>query len=183
MQLANLTAEYEHDLISARIDREQRTQNQLLREQQDQAYLESLKQDREKAKKKQEQEDEKKRLEQLERQREEEEKARENAILNRKSELRKLLAERVQPDVSNPLAIKLIVKLPTGNRFERVFLKSDPLSELYKFVFSNEECPLNFEIVTNFPRKVIECNEETSLSIEEFGITQSMLLFVNDLDA
>ena len=113
----------------------------------------------------------------------EQEKARENAILNRKSELRKLLAEQAQPDASNPMAIKLLVKLPTGNRYERIFLKSDPLSELYKFVFSNEECPLNFEIVTNFPRRVIECNEETSLSIQEFGITQSMLLFVNDLDA
>ena len=97
--------------------------------------------------------------------------------------MRKLLAETSQPDASNPQSIKLVVKLPTGNRFERVFLKSDPLSQLYKFVFSNEECPLNFEIVTNFPRKLIECNEDTNTSIIDFGISQSMLLFVNDLDA
>jgi FAS-associated factor 2 len=81
------------------------------------------------------------------------------------------------------LALKLIIKLPTGNRFERVFLKTDALSELYNFVFSNEECPLNFEIVTNFPRKVVECDENTSQSIQDFGISQSMILFVNDLDA
>lgn len=85
--------------------------------------------------------------------------------------------------MSSSSAIKLIIKLPTGNRFERAFLKTDPLSDLYKFVFSNEECPLNFEIVTNFPRKVIECDENTSQSIEDFGITQSMILFVNDIDA
>ena len=103
--------------------------------------------------------------------------------MERKSELRRELAERKQPEASAPDAVKLIIKLPNGNRFERVFLKSEPLAELYKFVFSNEECPLNFEIVTNFPRKVIECDEQTSQSIQEFGIAQSMLLFVNDLDA
>lgn len=183
MNLANLTAEYEQDLTSARMDREQRSQNQLLRQQQDQAYLESLKQDQEKARRKQEQEEAQRRALELERQKVEEERERENAILNRKSQLRKQLAETPQPDASNPLAIKLIIKLPTGNRFERVFLKTDPLSQLYEFVFSNEECPLNFEIVTNFPRKHIECNEDTKLSIQEFGINQSMLLFVNDLDA
>lgn len=103
--------------------------------------------------------------------------------MEKKSELRKLLSETPQPEASSPTAVKLLVKLPTGNRFERTFLKTDPLSELYKFVFSNEECPLNFEIVTNFPRKVIECDENTTQSIQDFGITQSMLLFVNDLDA
>ena len=103
--------------------------------------------------------------------------------MERKSELRQILAETAQPEANSPSAIKLIIKLPTGNRFERVFLKTDPLSDLFKFVFSNEECPLNFEIVTNFPRKVIECDETTDLSIEGFGITQSMILFVNDLDA
>lgn len=103
--------------------------------------------------------------------------------MDKKSEYRQILSETQQPDASSPSAIKLIVKLPTGNRFERVFLKTDALSELYKFVFSNEECPFNFEIVTNFPRKVIECDETTSMSIQDFGITQSMILFVNDLDA
>jgi hypothetical protein len=75
------------------------------------------------------------------------------------------------------------MKLPNGNRFERVFLKSDPLSDLYKFVFSNEECPNNFEIGTNFPRKSIICDENTTTSIAEAGINQSMLLFIYDLDA
>lgn len=97
--------------------------------------------------------------------------------------MRNLLVETAQADASNPLAIKLVIKLPTGNRFERIFLKTDPLSDLYKFVFSNEECPLNFEIVTNFPRKVIECTEETETAIQDFGIKESMILFVNDLDA
>ena len=97
--------------------------------------------------------------------------------------LRKQLEEAPQPDASNPLALKLLIKLPSGRRYDRVFLKTDSLGELYKFVFSNEECPRNFEIVTNFPRKVIECTESTLTSIQDFGISQSMILFINDLDA
>lgn len=50
-------------------------------------------------------------------------------------------------------------------------------------MFSNDECPTNFEIVTNFPRKVIEASDLNERSLEESGINQSMLLFVNDLDA
>lgn len=183
LQLASLIAEHENDLVIARQQREERTQNQLLREQQDQAYLESLRVDKEKERKKQEQAEAKKRELELEKQRIEEEEARVNAILKKKSDLREKIANTQQPDAKDPLALKLIIKLPTGNRYERVFLKTDPLSDLYKFVFSNEECPINFEIVTNFPRKVIECTEETSTSIQDFGISQSMILFVNDLDA
>ncbi len=97
--------------------------------------------------------------------------------------MRKLLAETAQPDASNPLSIKLVFKLPTGTRIERVFLKSDPLSSLHNFVFAHEECPHNFEIVKNFPRKVIECSDETQTSILDYGINEPMLLFVNDLDA
>ena len=74
VQLANLVAEHEHELAMVRLDREERSQNQLLRQQQDQAYLESLQADREKARRKQEQEDAARKAEQEERTREQEEK-------------------------------------------------------------------------------------------------------------
>lgn len=183
LQLSGLIAEHEHDLVAARHDKEQRSQTQLLRKQQDEAYLESLNADREKQRKKQEEESAKRRAFELEQRQKEEEIARENDILNRKLMLRKQLEEAPQPDASNPLALKLLIKLPSGRRYDRVFLKTDSLCELYKFVFSNEECPRNFEIVTNFPRKVIECTESTLTSIQDFGISQSMILFINDLDA
>lgn len=183
LQLSNLYNEHEHDLVSARHDREVRSQNQLIRQQQDEAYLESLQKDREKQRKKQEEERLKREAEELELKRKEEELQRERDTANRRVTLRKQLEEQPQPDASNPLAIKLLIKLPSGRRYERIFLKTDPLSELYKFVFSNEECPKNFEIETNFPRKVVPCTEETQMSIQEFGINQSMILFVNDLDA
>jgi FAS-associated factor 2 len=74
VQLANLVAECEPELVAARHDREQRSQTQMLRLQQDEAYEESLRADREKAKRRQELEDETRRaLEQEQRMQDEEE--------------------------------------------------------------------------------------------------------------
>jgi FAS-associated factor 2 len=78
LQLSGLIAEHEHDLIAARHDKEQRSQTQLLRKQQDEAYLESLNADREKQRKKQEEELAKRRAFELEQRQKEEEIAREN---------------------------------------------------------------------------------------------------------
>jgi FAS-associated factor 2 len=78
LQLSSLIAEHEQDLIVARLDKEQRNQTQLLRQEQDKAYQESLNADREKAKKKQQLEEAKRAAELLEQQRIEEEKAKEN---------------------------------------------------------------------------------------------------------
>lgn len=94
------------------------------------------------------------------------------------------ILERLTTTTKRPASsIKLVFKFPTGNRHEHTFRKSDTLSLLFMFVFSNEDCPQNFEIATNFPRKVVQCDETTVMSIEEFGITQSTILFVIDTDA
>ena len=77
IQLNNLIAENEQDLVVARVDRESRSQTQLLRQQQDEAYLESLKADQEKAKQKQLLVEETRRAEEFEKKKIAEEKARE----------------------------------------------------------------------------------------------------------
>lgn len=77
LQLHNVIAENEADLVATRVDRETLSANQLIRQQQDQAFLESLKVDQEKAKKKKEAEEAAKAALELEKRREEEEKERE----------------------------------------------------------------------------------------------------------
>ncbi|CAF0704875.1 unnamed protein product [Brachionus calyciflorus] len=173
----------EPELIVRRHEREERNQTQQIRQEQDQAFLESLRIDREKAKKKQDEEEAARKAEELERLKQEEENANQNRKLERKAELRRLFAETLEPDASNQHSIKLGFKFPSGTRLSRIFLKTDSVCELYKFVFSNEECPLNFEMRTFHPNIEIKCNEETTISIQEFGIDKPMLIYVNDLDA
>ena len=81
LQLHNMIAENEADLVAVRVDRETLSANQLIRQQQDQAFLESLKVDQEKEKKKKEAEEAARAAKELEKRREEEEKAREAVIL------------------------------------------------------------------------------------------------------
>lgn len=183
VQLAQLMSDNEADLVVARADKEERNMTRTIRQEQDQAYEQSLQADREKARLKKEQEEARLNAEKLEKQRIEDEVARENAIIEKRAALRKLLAETAEPNPSNEETVKLLIKLPNGNRHQRIFRRQDPLSELYKFVYAQEDCPRSFEIAINFPHKVVECDEETTLSIHDFGITQSMLLFVNDLEA
>lgn len=183
VQLSQLISDNEADLVVARADKAERNMNQLIRQEQDQAYELSLKADREKAKLKKEQEEARLNAEKLEKQRLDEEVARENAIIEKRAALRKLFEETPEPNPSNEETVKLLIKLPNGNRHQRIFRRHDALSELYKFVFMHEDCPRSFEIAINFPHKVVECDEHTTQSIHDFGITQSMLLFVNDLDA
>ena len=86
IQLNTIIAENEHDLVAARLDRETRSQTQMIRQQQDEAYLESLKVDQEKAKLRQKQVEENRRAEEIEKQKIAEEKVREDVSIFIKTE-------------------------------------------------------------------------------------------------
>ena len=97
-----------------------------------------------------------------------------------------------------------MIKLPGGQRLERRFSKADPIHALFFYVFCHPDSPDDFDITTNFPRKVLPCKpkdffqtsgvepeptasdseeEQGAPSLLEAGIGQSTMLFVNDLEA
>ncbi|CAD5122402.1 DgyrCDS10831 [Dimorphilus gyrociliatus] len=173
----------EASLIAEMAARQERARAADLREQQDEAYLATLRADQEKERlKRQEQEQEERlRNEQAEK---------EMQLVNRK----KKAEESLSPEPTNSEdSIKVILKLPEGPRIERKFDKKHNLSELHDFVLSRNDMPDSFELLTNFPTKVIlrsenaeNCNEYErlkSITFEEAQITGTTLLFVRDLDA
>ena len=59
-------------------------------------------------------------------------------------------------------------------------------------MFSHKEAPNNFEITTNYPKKVLRCRlnhysesdmDEPCLTIQEANLVNREVLFVNDLDS
>merc|ERR1711953_1420338 len=92
-----------------------------------------------------------------------------------------------EPSVEVPEAVRIVIKLPEGQRLERRFLRSQSLKYLYYYVFSHPDSPDEFDITTNFPRKVLECKPMADgtdpLTFEEAGLGKSTMLFVNDLEA
>ncbi|GBN05568.1 FAS-associated factor 2 [Araneus ventricosus] len=92
-----------------------------------------------------------------------------------------------EPPLEHPDTIRLMIKLPAGTRLERRFKREESLKFLYHFVFCHPESPDCFQIVTNFPRRVVPCepteNNPEPPSFSDFGFGKSEMLFVQDMDA
>ena len=131
-------------------------------------------------------------------------------IQERKDRIKKLKIDLVSEIPEEPSSsddvIRVVIKLPEGQRLERRFKKCDSLKILYYYVFCHPESPDEFDITTNFPRKVLECkpefinniiehsselraeleaslNNENIQSFQEAGFVSNTMLFVNDLEA
>lgn len=108
-------------LVVARADRQERSFTQALRQEQDEAYLESLRLDQEK-------EEKKRRERMLEEERLREEKEQEEAEIRKKEDMirRKVDAVNYVPEEPAPEErglCRILVRLPKGQKLERRFLR------------------------------------------------------------
>lgn len=90
-----------------------------------------------------------------------------------------------EPPADDPDSVKIVFKLPNDSRVERRFLFQQSLTVIYDFLFSLKETPEKFQIVTNFPRRVLPClpteEQPNPPSLKEAGLSRSEVLFVQDL--
>lgn len=192
--------ENESGLTAARIDRQQREMNTLLRREQDEAFAESLKADQEKERKKMAEKTKKEAEEKAKKEKELEESKRKERLLL----LRDVLVSEIpaEPEPKDPNSCKIVIKLPNGTRLERRFNKSQSIRYLYYFVFCQKEAPINFQIRTNFPprdlparppqlehfaftedNRVERIATEEAPTFEECDLSRGAMLFVHDLEA
>ncbi|XP_049814311.1 FAS-associated factor 2 [Schistocerca nitens] len=184
-RLQTIVQENEAALIAARAERVERNFNQTLRQQQDQAYLESLRADEEKERRRCQ---ERERLADEERSRREQEQAERNRL----EEIRRQKVEFMnripdEPEKNHPDAVHIVIKLPDGTRLERRFLRSHTLDAVFYYIFCHPSSPVSFEVATNFPKRVLQCSpgaEGTAKqTLAEAGLIRREVLFVYDLDA
>ncbi|KAJ3646370.1 hypothetical protein Zmor_023960 [Zophobas morio] len=184
-RLNTVVSDFEISLVQTRADRYEASLNRSLRAHQDEAFLESLRADQEKERRKEEE-----RLAREAELRREEEEAR--AEEERRQSIAREKIESVdkvpdEPDSQHPDAVHVVFKLPCGSRIERRFLKTHSLEAVFYFVFCHPNSPDSFEITTNFPKRVLKCKPEIPyervLTLEEAGLKNREVLFVNDLDA
>ncbi|MEE6479872.1 hypothetical protein FKM82_012395 [Ascaphus truei] len=90
-----------------------------------------------------------------------------------------------EPLPDHPDGVKIIFKMPNDTRVERRFLFTQSLLVIHDFLFSLKETPEKFQIVANFPRRVLPClpSDEVPVppTLQEAGFGRSQLLFVQDL--
>ncbi|XP_074865534.1 FAS-associated factor 2 isoform X2 [Carettochelys insculpta] len=170
-------------LVSERLEREERNQTQVLRQQQDEAYLASLRADQEKERKKKEERERKKRKEEEVQQQKLAEERRRQTLQEEK--VRRLERLPPEPHPDDPESVKIIFKLPNDSRVERRFHFTQSLTVIHDFLFSLKESPEKFQIEANFPRRVLPClpTEErpTPPTLQEAGLSHTEVLFVQDL--
>uniref|UniRef100_A0A8C3E679 FAS-associated factor 2 n=1 Tax=Corvus moneduloides TaxID=1196302 RepID=A0A8C3E679_CORMO len=106
-------------LVSERLEREERNQTQVLRQQQDEAYLASLRADQEKERKKKEERERKKKKEEEVQQQKLAEERRRQTLQEEKERKSECLPPEPHPD--DPESVKIIFKLPNDSRVERRF--------------------------------------------------------------
>ncbi|XP_072041833.1 FAS-associated factor 2-like [Amphiura filiformis] len=182
-RLTRVMNDTEAYLVTMRHEREQRSQTNTLRQQQDVAYEESLRQDQEKEKRKREEREQREREEQEARDRELEQ----QRLIEEKERLKIEKAANLpeEPDPKDPDAIRIVLKLPNGIRLERCFLKSHSLEVVYDYVFIQEDAPDEFQLLTNYPRRVLPCrpgdDSPTVPSITEAGLGQKEMIYVQDV--
>ena len=176
--------EHGQDMAIARADRKEMDLARRIREEQDQAYQESLRIDREKQRQRERELEEEQRKRDLERQRELDKERR----VHRKEETRKRLLETLpteptleQANAQAKKLCKVAFRLPNGTRVDRKFWEEDVVEALYHFVgthdlhIEGEE----FVLCTNFPRRKIGRSNEVTL--KEVGLSPAGMVVVEEV--
>jgi len=92
----------------------------------------------------------------------------------RKDRLRASLSP--EPEAGDGVS-NLVIRLTDGSRLQRRFKKTETLKVVCDYVECNQEYDGDFDLVTNFPRKVFS---ERNLSLEEAGLYPHASLFVQE---
>ena len=109
--------DYEAFIVAARTDRDERNFDRELRNQQEAEFAESLRRDQEREQREREREEVERREEEEREKLRREELERKDQIVRMKVELANEIPE--EPDVSDPEAVRVLLKLPDGQRLER----------------------------------------------------------------
>ncbi|EER92051.1 hypothetical protein BDA96_01G346700 [Sorghum bicolor] len=184
--LQRVVEECTTSLVAARIEAEERLNNQRLREEQDAAYRAALEADQARERERIEELERREReAAEAERKRKEDEEAlaraaqeaaeKEAALARRRQE--KAMALGAEPE-KGPGVTRVLIRFPTGERKERRFHSSTTVTSLYDYVDSLDCLKAEkYSLVSNFPR-VTYGPEKHSLTLEEAGLHPQASLFI-----
>ncbi|XP_045451497.1 FAS-associated factor 2 [Melitaea cinxia] len=177
LRLQRVVTENEPHLAAARADRVEREVTARLRAAQDEAYAESLAADQEKERRRAAALAARLQLEREAKTQQQLEELRRLEVMAAREDMAALLPDEPQPGADS---MTLLIRLPGGERLTRRFLYTDKTMHLYDFVFSHSQAPEEFEITTNFPKRVIASGTAT---LQDVGLKDRDVLFVNDINA
>ena len=177
--LTTSIVENEPNLNTQRRDRDrtsESTSSQLIMQEQDEAYQQSLLRDQERSRKKKEEEEVIRAIQENEEQKIREKEERIAARVALKEKLKASLPEQCKEDT-----LSLLFRLPNGSRLARRFSPHSTIKEIYDFVLACDESPIFFTLSSNFPKRVLPWEGEAHLKTSsEMGVQNSTTFFVQE---
>ncbi|UJR30964.1 hypothetical protein I4U23_018476 [Adineta vaga] len=131
--------------------RDTRTSRDRLLEEQNAAYLDSMRADQEKAKQRLEEENERRKLEETQRELQEKQDRKLREFAEFRDRIRKSFPD--EPSATESETIQVSIRLPANEPIRRRFLRSDPAKLLFEFAWTNSNVPDQFELLWGYPRK------------------------------
>ncbi|CAH2043652.1 unnamed protein product, partial [Iphiclides podalirius] len=176
-RLRRVVSDNEPHLAAARADRVEREVTARLRAAQDEAYAESLAADQEKERRKAAAREAIAQRENEDLQRRQQEERHKQELIQARAAMASRLPSEPEPGAET---VVLLIRLPGGERLTRRFTLGHTTQDLYDFVFSHPQSPEEFEITTNFPKRVVARGNS---NLHEAGLKDRDVLFVNDTNA
>ncbi|KAF2077436.1 hypothetical protein CYY_001285 [Polysphondylium violaceum] len=174
-KINEVTSIYEPLLISARADHELREQDRFIRQEQDEAFLQSLREDQEKERIKREKE-EQERLEQEQLEKEEQDRLEfERQLIERKERKQKLY---IDEPTKSATTTKLVFRLNDGSKVQRNFLESETIEYVMDYLDTLIPDPIeNYILSTHYPKKQYHNLNNT---LKEEGLVPDAVLFLSE---
>ncbi|KAL3989860.1 UBX domain family protein [Acanthocheilonema viteae] len=152
-------------LDAIRNERHQREVNNRILREQESDYQRSLATDRARLNERRRAESERKMAEI----KEAEEKKKKQEKKEKLNAIRMKLASELPPESQASDCIRVSIRFPNGERFERRFDVTNSLELLFNATLAHENCPPNLTLLSSYPRKQLNCAPEW---YREFGIVQ-----------
>ena len=153
------------------------TSSQLIMQEQDVAYQESLLRDQERTRKKEEEERAIRRIQEEQERQEREKQEKIEARLALRLKLQENLLEQTKEDT-----LSLLFRLPNGSRVSRKFSPVATIKDIYEFALTCDDSPIFFTLVSNFPKRVLPVEGDAHhKTCEEMGIQNATTLFVQEI--
>jgi len=170
IRLTSVLEIHGHILVAAKLDHEERESNRRIRQEQDEAFMQSLAVDEEKERKLHEEEEKIK----------EEERKSQKMRETREKKLKSIQSKvPPEPDITEKDITQLVIRLTDGSRLQRRFYSKDSIQTVFDFVNVSQPSlmEVDYELVMNFPRKNFSCS---SITLLEAGLYPQASLFVQE---
>ncbi|UJR15674.1 hypothetical protein I4U23_002608 [Adineta vaga] len=144
-----------------------------LLEEQNAAYLDSVRIDKEKAEQREREESERQRLEEEEQRK-----------LQKFADFRDQLKQTLSPEPSSTEndTIQVSIRLPTGESIRRRFRRNESAKSLFEFAWTNSNVPNQFELLWGYPRKRYQYEQISNETIGDLMERNTETCFLEQID-